>query len=90
MSLEIQVETILRVLLPDGWHNVKKGSFHTDAYEFVEGQDKALVAGGGQFGVSATGATWLEPPSPERRYSCPLSAIIAVETEMPEKAAKRR
>jgi hypothetical protein len=34
MSLEINENLVNAVLLPDGWHEIKCGSFFIDAYEY--------------------------------------------------------
>ena len=39
MSLCINAEKITGVYALGGWHVVKRGSFTTDAYELVEGED---------------------------------------------------
>ena len=36
MSLAIDVDRINRVLLADGWHAVKGGSFTLDSYEYID------------------------------------------------------
>jgi hypothetical protein len=36
MSLAIDVDRINRVLLADGWHAVKGGSFDLDSYEYID------------------------------------------------------
>ena len=35
MSLALQVDQILAVLLADGWHMVAKQSFSLDSYEYL-------------------------------------------------------
>jgi hypothetical protein len=56
MSLAIEVNDVVEVLLPDGWHPVVDGSFEIDGYEFLH-EDIVRVGGGGVEGISATGAT---------------------------------
>lgn len=35
MSLAIDVDTVVRVLLADGWHDVEDASFGLDSYEYL-------------------------------------------------------
>ncbi|MDV6231942.1 hypothetical protein [Rhodococcus cercidiphylli] len=86
MSLFIDVDTITHVLLVDGWHEVKPGSFYTDSYEFVsEVDDKGgfhtEVGGGAVPGVPHTGFQF-EDPFPAAGAGNlvvgPLTAILAV------------
>ena len=35
MSLNINIELVTEVLLPDGWHPVQQGSFQVGTYELV-------------------------------------------------------
>ncbi len=90
MSLAIDVDSVIEVLLPDGeWHQVANGSFEIDAYEYlrasefeVGGGDKGMRFKGGQEEhlVPAAGARWLERNSQGnvRTVSCPITAIRAV------------
>ena len=45
MSLAIQTDEVVAVLLSDGWHKVARKSFDTDAYEYMGGDD-AIFHGG--------------------------------------------
>jgi hypothetical protein len=89
MSLAIDTETVTGVLLADGWHNVRKGTFDLDSYEFLwSGQQGLLVKdmpsgyaarimhGGGQSGVCATGFSF--SATDEIHVAGPLTAILAV------------
>jgi hypothetical protein len=75
MSLAIEVNDVVEVLLPDGWHPVVDGSFEIDGYEFLH-EDIVRVGGGGVEGISATGATWKEPSG--EWVACPFPQIRAV------------
>jgi hypothetical protein len=75
MSLAIQVDDVVSVLMDDGWHSVADKSFSIDAYEFLWGED-VLLGGGTVRGVSASGAGWREPDG--SCVACPLPAIKAV------------
>ena len=90
MSLNIDVDKVQAVLLPDGKsHEVGNTSFDLDAYEFVfvdgsetkpgRGKKGVLFTGGNEF-VAAMGATWVERDSlgNEREVFCPMTAIQAV------------
>lgn len=91
MSLAIDVDTVIRVLLPDGWHDVANASFDLDAYEYLwsgqsgvsiaDAQHDALVLhGGGQSGISATGFSFTDAATRQRMYG-PLTAVLAVATD---------
>jgi hypothetical protein len=45
MSLAIEVDDVVAVLLRDGWHAVADDSFEIDSYEFLHG-DVVRVGGG--------------------------------------------
>jgi hypothetical protein len=75
MSLAIQVDDVVSVLMDDGWHPVADKSFSVDAYEFLCGED-VLMGGGSVDGGSSSGASWREPDG--SYVACPLPAIKAV------------
>jgi hypothetical protein len=92
MSLAIDVDTIARVLLADGWHNVTDNSFTIDAYEFLwsgrtgtrvadldPARDPLLLHGGGNSGVCATGFAFTTTGG--KHVSGPLTAVLAVEEQ---------
>jgi hypothetical protein len=86
LSLAIDIDKVVAVLLTDGWHNVEGASFVLDSYEYVwhDDDDPAhleLVHGGGNSDVCATGFRFLERVDDvvERFWtSGPLTAILAV------------
>ncbi|MEV0374832.1 hypothetical protein AB0I10_34485 [Streptomyces sp. NPDC050636] len=73
VSLAINPDAITAVLLPDGWHDVRSGTFVLDAYEYVEGDD--VTHGGGQSGICATG---FEFATGREWIAGPLTSILAV------------
>jgi hypothetical protein len=75
MSLGIQVDKVLAVLLADGWHDVRDNSFKIDAYEFQEGKD-VRFGGGTVSAVTGTGARWKEADN--KHVYCPFTSILAV------------
>ena len=77
MSLRIDVDKVVAVLLADGWHEVADQSFDTDAYEFVH-DGGTILSGGQSDGVCATGFTFTTKEA--HRVSGPLTAILAVKT----------
>jgi hypothetical protein len=89
MSLAIEVDCVIGVLLKDGWHEVVDGSFTIDAYEYVHRDrpermltpDDILVGGGRRTGVSSTGAAWKE--SGGFSVACPFPSILAVRYRLP-------
>jgi hypothetical protein len=80
VSLAIDVDKVVGVLLADGWHGVQDASFTLDSYEYIWHDDpddprhRELVHG-------ATGCRFLERLDEviERFWtSGPLTAILAV------------
>ena len=70
MSLSIDVDEVMRVLLADGWHEVANSSFAIDAYEYLwKGQ---LVHGGDDGGFS------FDDKLTGMRVYGPMSALLAV------------
>ena len=53
MSLEINVDDVIAVLIGDTWYSVEDQSFNIDSYEFTWGE--TLIHGGGHSGVCASG-----------------------------------
>ena len=92
MSLAIDVDRVMSVLLADGWHKVSAfrdgcSSFDIDAYEYLQGQgdERQVRLGGGVVaGVVSTGAVWLENGY---EVCVPLTSILAVKLR---KGRKRR
>lgn len=89
MSLAIDPGSVVAILLADGWHPVKRGTFDLDAYEFIQpgstGNDDFIMHGGGQSGVCAVGFTVTEVEytdgaiqSDRGQLSGPLTSILAV------------
>ena len=68
MSYEIDVSSVRAVLLADGWHRVKGGSFGIEPYGYVAGapeapEEKADAKGNGKPGKNARKkAAALTPP----------------------------
>lgn len=74
LSLKIDIDDVIGVLLHDGWHAVAENSFDLDSYEFVD--DGETVHGGGESGITATGFQFKSDKG--RLIAGPLTAIIAV------------
>ena len=70
MSLAIEPENVIAVLLADGWHSVQPQSFDLDAYEFCEATGDALHGGGVGFTFTS---------SEHYQISGPLTSVLAVE-----------
>jgi hypothetical protein len=85
MSLAIEVDDVVEVLLQDGWHPVVDETFEIDAYEFRHG-DVVRVSGGSIEGVSSTGATWKEPSGVW--VACPFPQIRAVKLRAPTRQSE--
>ena len=91
MSLAINIDKVIRVLLSDGWHDVLEESFTLDAYEYLwypsdheTAMNAEIVHGGGKSGVCSTGFKFQgignADDGPLWMYG-PLTAIQAVETK---------
>ncbi len=83
MSLAIDAEKVVQVLLADGWHHVEPKTFSIDSYEILEYPDdptlrdehRLVLHAGGQSGICASGFTFVESGW---RVSGPLTAVLAV------------
>lgn len=89
MSLAIDTDKVVGVLLADGWHGVAAKSFDIDSYEFLyyhnpsDPSDFMMSHGGGQSGVCASGFMFTETyegTSGGAKVYGPLTAILAVRT----------
>ena len=80
MSLAIDTDHVVAVMLPDGgWYEVEPKSFDTDSYEFMEG-GRAIFAGGqSKETIPSTGAVWRDRSTGQTIY-CPLTSVMAVRT----------
>lgn len=86
MSLAINVDRVVAVLVAGVWYRVGGASFDIDSYEFVAGDPDeqppiVRLPGGSVQGVPSAGATWTGDD--ERTFCVPLTAIQAVEIERP-------
>jgi hypothetical protein len=86
MSLAIDVDTVVAVLLADGWHKVEDGSFELNSYEFLHA-GRTVLSGSRVQGAPTTGATWVEADG--TIMSCPLTSVLAVRQRKTEAKAKR-
>lgn len=82
VSLSIDPDKVVAVLLADGWHDVGDGmALDLDAYEFVERDEdgeRTVLHGGGQSGICATGFRFVDAGG--KTIAGPLTSILAVET----------
>lgn len=78
MSLWIDVDNVVSVLLADGWHEVEEESFTMDSYEFHWRGD--CMHGGGGSGICATGFSFVEQIAGGTMVFTqgPLTAILAI------------
>lgn len=86
MSLAINLDDIVRVLLADGWHDVLPGSLTLDAYEMhhsaldMEGWPASWpLRGGTDSNVSSTGFRFTRPDG-GNQVAGPVTSLLAVET----------
>lgn len=78
MSLAIETNDIIGVLLADGWHTVDDESFGIDSYEYmwhVGMGDTPMLRGGQEEHVAAAGFSFIEG---NRIISGPLTSVLAV------------
>jgi hypothetical protein len=71
MSLAIQAEDVIEVLLHDRWYDVKPGTFDIDIYEF-----SGTLSGGHEKLLPVVGAAWVSPDG--TRLYCPITSVLAV------------
>ena len=71
--VSVDVQTVEQVLLADGWHRVKPGSFHIGELTFVAKSAKFL---GPDLGVQ--GVQWREQD--DSLMTCPSPAVLAVKS----------
>ena len=82
MSLAISTHHIIAVLLADGWHDVKPGSFDLDFYEYLDtrsddDEGRMILGGGTEPLLPAVGAIWTAAKTGLVFY-CPLTSVLAV------------
>lgn len=80
MSLYINTNNVISVLLADGWHEVVDSSFDLDAYEMYwdsNGKD-LLVLGGGQDKLTST--TGFSFKGLDGKVFGPLTSVLVVKT----------
>jgi hypothetical protein len=82
MSLAINPATVGRVLLADGWHDVRqiegRSTFALDAYEYVEGEFKLLSeADAERVGICPSGFRF-EDNVTGWTIAGPLTSVVAV------------
>lgn len=75
-SLGVNVETVERVLLNDGWHFVVPGSIRVGAYEFIN-EDGEYMGVSGNGGWGTTIAIYFKDTFGEA-YVVPVAHIKAV------------
>ena len=75
VSLDIDIEDVLEVLLADGWHVVHGESFELGAFDFTHKGRR--VHGGGDSGVCATGFSFVTDQEGSR-LAGPLTSILAL------------
>lgn len=86
MSLAIDLDTVSRVLLADGWHDVLPGSLTLDAYE-MHHSDVGLddwpaswpLRGGSDSSVPSTGFRFTRAEG-GTQVSGPVTSLLALET----------
>jgi hypothetical protein len=79
MSLAIDTDKIVEVLLADRWHAVINGTLVVASYEVVEG-GKAVL-GGQDALVTSVGFTFAEADRGGHTMSGPLTSVLAVKTK---------
>jgi hypothetical protein len=75
MSLPIEVENVIGVLLKDGWHDVVDQSFEIDTYKYLRDGVPEIESGQADE-MPSIGATWKERGG--SWVACAFPAIVAV------------
>ena len=73
MSLALEVDNVMEVLLADGWHLVRHKSFGLDSYEYLWGGQ--VLHGGGSSDVCAIGFMFTDGTD---TFAGPLTSILAI------------
>ncbi len=78
--IPIDIDKVQRVLLTDGWHQVKDGSFLVGPYGFVRGQTVIVNA----IAIKGSASHWVRWTEPEGQLlACPLTAVLALGSSAP-------
>lgn len=77
MSLAINVDDVVAVLLTDGWYEVYGRSFDIDTYEYTAGEGR-LISFDPESGVGVTYLGFVFTNSDGDRVAGPMTAIQAV------------
>jgi len=77
MSLAINVDDVVAVLLTDGWHEVYGRSFDIDTYEYKTGRER-FISFDPESGVGVTYMGFVFTSSDGDRVAGPMTAIQAV------------
>jgi hypothetical protein len=75
MSLAVNVDDVVAVLLTDGWHEVHGRTFDIDAYEYMAGAER-LIGFEPESGITYMGFVFMD--SQGDRLVGPVTAIHAV------------
>lgn len=93
MSLAIDCEKVIGVMVQGQWFDVAPGSFVLDAYEFVEEYEdedahgkahrETILLGGTVPGISSMGCAWTG--TDKLHYACPFPNVQLIRTGKPRK-----
>lgn len=72
--VNVPIETVEHVLLADGWHRIKAGSFEIGELAFTTSGGKLVGPDLGRQGVQ-----WREDDN--SLVTCPLSAVLAIRSK---------
>ena len=76
----IDIDNVERVLLTDGWHQIKDGSFLVGNYGFLRGQTIIVNA----IAIKGTASHWARWTESEGKVlACPLTAVLALGSAAP-------
>jgi hypothetical protein len=78
--IPVDIGKLQRVLLTDGWHYVKDGSFPVGNYGFARGQT-VIVNAIAIKGSASHRIRWTEPEG--QVLACPLTAVLALGSTAP-------
>jgi len=86
MSLEIQIDSVQEVYLPDGWYTVLNKSFYLDSYEYLHEEFK--VGGTNNVGFRFYG---FKNGYEENKcsYTGPISSIMMIANKVKNKTKLR-
>jgi hypothetical protein len=78
VSLGIHIDDVIKVLLPDGWHDVREHSFDVAAYDYMLLPPDTRVSFDKEDLITEYGFTFTDSEDGRRKVAGPVTSIMAV------------